>query len=181
MWVAMRSRFASAVTEERRSGGQTAPPAALWVFSTHRSVTGWNREAGRDGEGWGTASDHVGRSNVPRSPSRNRMVTPDKHVRGAHLVDVDVGVDRREDDVAGLGMDAQRRLVRHRARWDVHGIVLAEQVGHPPFQGEHRGVVVEHVVTHLGFGDRPTHRRRRLGDGVGAEVDDSDRHRGQPA
>lgn len=48
---------------------------------------------------------------------------------------------------------------------------MTEKISHLLFEGADTGVFSVDVVTNLRFGHRPTHGRRRLGEGVRAQVD----------
>ena len=54
--------------------------------------------------------------------------------------------------------------------------LLAEQLGGPLLERVDGRVVAEDVVADLGLGHRPAHLGGRLGDGVGAEVDEAVGH-----
>ena len=69
--------------------------------------------------------------NMPRAPSRGRIMTPGERRRTAGF-----GMERmrarREDDLVALpAVHARGDLVAHRARWQVDRGFLAEQIGDP--------------------------------------------------
>ena len=92
--------------------------------------------------------------------------------RGASpLVDEDVRPLLGDDLAAGPGEHAQRRLVRHRRRRQEERRLVAEQLGHPALQLVRGRILALLLVADLGGRHRSEHPRRRLRDGVGAQVD----------
>ena len=76
---------------------------------------------------------------------------------------------------AALSEDRQRNLVAHRRGRQVDRLFLAEQLGRPPFEREHRRVFALLLVADLGVRHRVAHRSRRPRLGVGTEVDHASR------
>jgi hypothetical protein len=93
------------------------------------------------------------------------------HGGTAELGEQHVRVLLREQLVAGLGLDPQRDLVRHRRGRDEDGLLLPEQLGRSPLELEHRRVLTLLLVADLRTCDRLAHRERRLRDRVRAQVD----------
>ena len=89
----------------------------------------------------------------------------------APLVDQDVRPLLGDDLAARPTQNAQRGLVRHRRRRHEERRLVPEQVGHPALQLVGRRVLALLLVADLGGRHRGEHPRRRLGDGVGAEID----------
>ena len=99
--------------------------------------------------------------------------------RGASpLVDEDVRPLLGDDLAAGPAEHAQRGLVRHRRRRQEERRLVAEQLGHPALQLVGGRILALLLVADLGGRHRSEHSRRRLRDGVGAQVDhDGGRYR----
>src|SRR5262249_20044501 len=91
--------------------------------------------------------------------------------RAAELVEQDVRVLVGEQLVARLAEQMQRDLVCHSRRRHVDGLVLAEQCGGAALELEDGRVLALLLVSDDRLGDRGAHSRRRLGNGVGAEID----------
>ena len=93
------------------------------------------------------------------------------HGGAAELVDDDVGVLLRDQDVAGAAVQLQRNLIRHRRRRQEDRALLPEQVGDTRLQLVDGRVLPHLLVADLRGGDGSAHARRRAGDGVGAKID----------
>jgi len=94
-----------------------------------------------------------------------------EHRRAAGLVAVCVGGVAGYVFVAAPAVGEESAEVGLRAAGDEQRGLLAEPFGHGGFEPVDGGVVAEHVVANLGFGDGLAHPRRWFGDGVGSEVD----------
>ena len=73
--------------------------------------------------------------------------------------------------VAGLGMGAQRDLVRHRAARHEQRGLEAEQLGDALLEPTDRRILAVDVVADLGIGHRVPHRGSTDGDGIASKVD----------
>ena len=91
--------------------------------------------------------------------------------RGRGFVAVHVRAVGAQHFGARRGEHADRELVRHRPRRHVQRRLLAEQRCRERLQAIDGGVLAVDVVADLGVGHRAAHLRRRLRDGVGAEID----------
>ena len=89
----------------------------------------------------------------------------------AELVDDDVRVLLRDQDVPGAAVELERDLVRHRRGRQEDRALLAEQLGDALLQLVDARILPHLLVADLGCGDRGAHARRRPGDGVGAQID----------
>ena len=105
---------------------------------------------------------------MPGSPHGQQ---PGVHGGAAELVDDDVRVLLRDQDVARAAVELERDLVRHRRRRQEDRALLAEQLGDALLQLVDGRVLPHLLVADLGCGDRGAHARRRPGDGVGAKID----------
>jgi hypothetical protein len=77
----------------------------------------------------------------------------------------------RDDLAAWPAEHAQRGLVRHRRRRQEQCGLVPEQLGHSALQLVRRRVLAHLLVADLSGRHRREHPRRRLRDGVGAQVD----------
>ena len=91
--------------------------------------------------------------------------------RAAVLVDDDVRVLLRDQDVARPRVQLERDLVRHRRGRHEDRRLVAEQRRNPLLQRVDRRVLALLLVADGGLRDRAAHALGRLRDGVGAKVD----------
>ena len=96
--------------------------------------------------------------------------------RTSRLVVVDVATDIAEEFVAGLRVDLDADLVRHRAGRHVQGSFFAEQRRDALLQPIHRRVFAEDIVADLGRSDGRPHTGGGPGDGIASEVDNGVGH-----
>jgi hypothetical protein len=82
-----------------------------------------------------------------------------------------VGGLAADDLVAGLAPGEVGDDVAHRAGGDVERGLLAEELGGALLEGVDGRILAEHVIAQLRLGHRPAHLGRRLGDGVGPQID----------
>ena len=86
------------------------------------------------------------------------------------FVEVDVALAVGDDLITRIRMDADRGLVRHRARrYEARGF-LSEQIGHAILQGDHGRLVPQYVVAEFGVDHGLFHGVGGKGDGVAAEI-----------
>ena len=97
---------------------------------------------------------------------------PDDDRVAGRLVDDEVRLGAGDDLLATREVGHLGDEIGHRPGRDEEAGLLAEQLGRPFLQGVDRRVLAPDVVTELGVGHRPAHRRGRQRDGVGAEIDD---------
>ena len=83
----------------------------------------------------------------------------------------DVRVLLDEQRVARAAEDVQRDLVRHRRGRQEDRLLVPEELGPSPLELVDGRVLALLLVADGGVRDRVTHRPRRLGQGVGAEID----------
>ena len=148
--------------------GSGRPPEWACVFSrTTRPVIGsWRSVGSRN------ASTISAGSIVPSGRSRQGADRrPDDDRVAAGLVQHGVGGRPGDGLVAARQVGHQRDEVAHRAARDEQAGLLAQQLGGARLERVDRGVVAEHVVAELGRGHRAAHRVGRVGDRVGAEID----------
>ena len=81
-------------------------------------------------------------------------------------MDPDVRLGLHRHPVAWSGLAANRDLIGHRPRRNVHRVLLAEQLGDPPLEGIDRRIVAEDVVSDLGARHGGSHRLGWAGDRV---------------
>jgi hypothetical protein len=93
------------------------------------------------------------------------------HCRPAELGDEDVAVLLTEQLVAGLGVEPQRDLVRHRRRRQVDGVLLAEERGSARLELDDGRVLPLLLVADGGSSDRGAHSVGRPRRRVGAKID----------
>jgi hypothetical protein len=102
---------------------------------------------------------------------RPRLHAPERSQRAGLERDA-VGARVADDLVAGAGEDAERDLVRHRARRDEERRLLPEERGHPLLEPVHARVLAVHVVPDLRPRHRLAHGRGGPRHRVGAKVDE---------
>ena len=95
----------------------------------------------------------------------------DDHRMAGRLVDDEVVLAAGDRLLAAREVGHLGDEVAHRAAGHEQAGFLAEQLRGAFLEGVDRRVVAEDVVADLGVGHRPAHGRRRVGDGVAAEVD----------
>ncbi len=93
------------------------------------------------------------------------------------LVVENVGLSLADGLAAGASVENDRRLVGLGAGREEQGGFLAQQIGDPALQPVDSRILAEDVIIHFGLGHGPAHARRRPGDRVGSEIDDSVVHR----
>ena len=91
--------------------------------------------------------------------------------RPTELRQHDVRVLLDEQRVARAAEDVQRDLIRHRRGRKEDRLLVPEEFRSSPLELVDGRVLPLLLVTDGGVRDRVTHRARRLGQGVGAEVD----------
>ena len=91
--------------------------------------------------------------------------------RPAQFGEHDVGVPLDEQGIAGAAEDVQRDLVGHRRGRKEDRLLLPEELGASALELVDGRVLTLLLVADRGVRDRRSHRRRRLGQGVGAEID----------
>ena len=101
---------------------------------------------------------------------------PRVHGGTARFEDQDVRAFLRDELAPGPRLDAERDLVRHRRRWQKERRLLAEQRRRAPLELVDRRILAFLFVADLGGSHGGEHLDRRLGRGVGAEID----HEPQP-
>ena len=87
------------------------------------------------------------------------------------LVDEHMRTLLGDELAAGTAQRAQRSLVRHRRRREKERRLVPEQLCHPVLQLARGRILTDLLVADLGGRHRSEHSRRRLRDGVGAEID----------
>ncbi len=108
----------------------------------------------------------------PGVPHHRAERDPGQRRRAHHLGGRHVGARLRDDQVPRAPkVQAKADLVRHRAGRHVQGGLLAHHLGGAILEAADRRVVAEPVVADLGLGHGLAHGRRRLGHGVGTQVD----------
>jgi hypothetical protein len=98
------------------------------------------------------------------------MLADDDGVPGS-LVPDDMALGSGDDLAAAGDVSHQRDQIAHRPRRDEDRGFLAEQGGRALLERIDRRVLAQDVVADLSGGHRPTHLGRRVGHGVGAEID----------
>jgi hypothetical protein len=91
--------------------------------------------------------------------------------RTAVLVDDDVRVALRDEDVSGAREELERDVVRHRCRGQEDGVLVSEELRGPSLELEDRRVLALLLVSDDSLRYRAAHRGSGLSDGVGAKVD----------
>ena len=157
---------AASTSARRRASFQTAPDAAMCVFSMLTSDT----------SGWWCS----------RRPARPSHVVGVHHAVGVvDGVELDAGVLRRravlvrdhvlaapgDDGRAGRAQDAQGHLVRHHAGGDEERGRLPDPRREGLLERPDGRILPVVVVAHLGLGHGAPHGGRGPGDGVAAQVD----------
>ena len=83
----------------------------------------------------------------------------------------DVRVLLDEQRIARAAEDVQRDLIRHRRGRQEDRLLVPEELGASPLELVDGRVLPLLLVADGGVRDRVAHRPRRLGQGVGAEID----------
>ena len=85
-----------------------------------------------------------------------------------------------EQLIARPCVDPNGDLIGHRPRRHEERSLLAQKLGRALLEELDGRVFSVDIVTDRGFGHRASHRGRRLGNGVGPQVDQSSGHCGEP-
>jgi hypothetical protein len=131
----------------------------LWVFSTHRSVTGAGIVEGKNGCGAPTARTTWSGVKIPIAVYQPRQATRDGRRRSSSE-QVDVRGLLEQDRVTVLGVRADPDLVRHGAGRHVDRVLLAEEPCRLRLEPLHRRVAAIDVVADLGVRDGLARRRQ---------------------
>ena len=91
--------------------------------------------------------------------------------RPTELRQHDVRVLLDEQRIARAAEDVQRDLIRHGRSRQEDGLLVPEELGSSLLELVDGRILPLLLVAHGGVRDRVTHRARRLGQGVGAEID----------
>ena len=160
-WTAAPRARAASTAARNSSSGQIRPPELRCVFSSTTTLPGPNSS---------TSSICSG---VGRPASADETLHDEAGVdrRPAPLVDEDVRPLLGDDLAAGPAEHAERGLVRHRRGREEERRLVPEQLGHAALQLVGGRILALLLVADLGGRHRREHPRRRLRDGVGAEVD----------
>ncbi len=142
-----RRRARRAASSDRR--------AALLVFSTETTVTRWSA-AFPVGAAMRSRSSAAEAARLGGDADRDQ---PGMNRRAPVLVDEDVGVLVRDEDVAGAGVQLERDLVRHRRRRHEQRGLVTEESRDPLLQLGDGRVLAALLVAHLRGGDRRAHAR----------------------
>ena len=152
-----------------RSSGHGRPPDGMCVSSTHTADTG-SQWCGPPASTYHATSAG---SSVPSASSTVVQLRRAVHAEGAVLVGDDVRAPTGDRPPCPARRAAAGRSGCPSSPTARTAPPLADPLGEGLLERPHRRVLAVAVVADLGLGHRPPHRRRRPGDGVGAEIDDA--------
>ncbi len=107
-----------------------------------------------------------------RSVAELEDTRPDNDRMAGRLVPDDVALGAGDDLAAARHVGHQGHEVAHRPGRHEEARFLAEELGGPFLERVDRRILAEDVVAELGRGHRAAHLGGRMGDGVGAEIED---------